>query len=222
MLLVNRVNSSLLSYTERRFLEALCLRMPQWVTPNMMTILGAMGAFACLCGYTLSGLDKSWLWLAVAGVMVNWLGDSLDGSLARHRRMERNVFGFFVDHLTDTLAIALIAVGIGLSPFARLDVSLTLLGAYYVLVILSMATVASTGVFKITYHGAGPTEVRLLVILATLAAIWFSTPTFALGRVALSVYDVGMLGLAAVMVVVSVVEALRTGRALAVIDPRRL
>ena len=83
---MQRINETLLSRAERRLLDWACRRMPARVSSDMLTALGVAGAGLCFAGYVLAG---AWLWLAVAGMALNWVGDSLDGSLARFRRAER-------------------------------------------------------------------------------------------------------------------------------------
>jgi phosphatidylglycerophosphate synthase len=137
----------------------------------MLTLLGVIGAGMSFCGYWLSHHGEAWLWLAVVGIAINWLGDSLDGSLARFRKAERSRYGFFLDHMTDTLSMALIGIGIGLSPYVHLASAGIVLMVYYLMMILSLTTCLATGNFRISFNGIGPTEIRLFIIAFTLAAM---------------------------------------------------
>src|SRR3546814_17721675 len=94
-----------------------CARLPAWVTPDQLIILGFLGAVLVAACYMLSWFDDEWLGLSLAGYLVNWFGDSLDGSLARWRGIERPAYGYFVDHSVDGVAIVLIVGGIGASPY---------------------------------------------------------------------------------------------------------
>ncbi|MCJ2180603.1 CDP-alcohol phosphatidyltransferase family protein [Novosphingobium album (ex Hu et al. 2023)] len=185
----------------------------------MLTSLGVAGAAVSLCGYWASASDAGWLWVAIGGLAINWLGDSLDGSLARHRNAERPRYGFFIDHMTDTLAMALIAIGIGLSPYADLTCAMAVLLAYYVLVIFSMANCIATGVFRITFNGVGPTEIRLVIMACTASAALMPIPRYQVGIYMLTVFDLIMLVFAAVMMVMCAQQAIKTARALAVEEP---
>jgi len=109
---IERINQTLTSHAERRVLNWLCARMPRAVTSDMLTFLGVVGAVLTFAGFFLSDRSVSWLWLAIAGLVLNWLGDSLDGSLARYRGTERPRYGFFLDHMADTFVMALVAVGV--------------------------------------------------------------------------------------------------------------
>ena len=124
---IERVQQNMLARGERWVLNRLCARMPRWVTPDMLTFTGMVGALAIFAGYAASNLGDGWLWLSIAGYVVHWFGDSLDGSLARFRRIERPRYGYFLDHSCDGLATLLILAGMGASPYIRMDVALVAL-----------------------------------------------------------------------------------------------
>lgn len=215
-----RLHNSLTSQAEKRLLQWVCQRLPYWVTPDMLTLLGLAGAGIAFCGYWLADRSPYWLWLAIGGIILNWLGDSLDGSLARFRQAERPKYGFFVDHMTDTISMALIGLGIGVSPFADLTIGLVALIAYYLMMILSLITCLSTQVFRISFHGIGPTEIRLCIITGTLTASMMPIPRFAFGATQVTIYDIFILVLAALMFVRGFVQAIQTGIELSALDPR--
>lgn len=164
-----RVQQNVLAAAERRLLTWLCGRMPMWVTPDLLTAIGIAGAVAVFAGYAASNWHPGWLWVAIGGFVVQWFGDSMDGSLARYRKIERPSFGYFIDHSCDGLANLLIMAGIGLSPFVRLDVALFALTGYLLLSIHAFLTVRVLGEMKLSYIAAGPTELRLMLIALTLA-----------------------------------------------------
>jgi phosphatidylglycerophosphate synthase len=217
-----KINDTITRHFERPALRWLCRNLPQWVSSNMLTGLGVAGAALSFLGYVLSAQNAGFLLLAIGGLVVNWLGDSLDGSLARYRAQERPKFGFFLDHMTDTLSIGLIALGMGLSPYAHLTSALAVLIAYYLMVILSMVTCLVTEVFQISFSGAGPTEIRLVIILFTGVAAMHQPPAnLPWGGLGLTVYDVIMLSVTAVLIVACAVQAAITARQLARVDPPR-
>jgi len=168
-----RIQQNILARSERKLLNWLCARMPAWVTPDLLTTLGVVGAIATFFGYCASILDDEWLWLAIAGYVVQWFGDSMDGSLARFRGIERPSFGYFIDHSCDGLVTLLILLGIGLSPFVRLDVALVVLAGYLLMSIHAYLAARVIGEFKLSYLAAGPTELRLLLIVLTGAMMAF-------------------------------------------------
>jgi phosphatidylglycerophosphate synthase len=153
---------------ERRQTTAILARLPAWVTPDHFTFLGLAGsAFAGLC-YALSARSPLFLLGAVAGVALNWLGDTLDGNLARARQCERPRYGFFIDHSCDVLSQLAIFLGIGASPYAHLSSACLVLLAYWMATLMSLITLVATGRFHIVYWGIGPTEIRIALIAGTL------------------------------------------------------
>ena len=184
--------------------------------PDHMTVLGVLAAFGIAAAYVLSNRDPAWLWAASGLLVVHWLGDSLDGTLARVRRSERPRYGYYLDHLVDAIATALIGVGLGLSPYMLLATGMVIVIAYLVLSINTYLETKVFGVFSLGYGRLGPTEARLaLVAINTLLA-------FGVGPVVagLSVLDVVVLGVAGAMAVALVVRALRNLRELARLEPQ--
>lgn len=154
----------LLAGPERRLLRWIAARLPGWVTSDQLTVLGVLAATATAAGYALSGLHPAWLWGASAGLVVNWLGDSLDGTLARVRHTERPRYGYYLDHAVDAYATAAIGIGLGLSPYVSLGVALGLVVVYLWLSINVYLESTVFGAFRLAYGRLGPTEVRLLLI----------------------------------------------------------
>lgn len=216
-----RVHDTVTGRLERRILAWFCARLPGWVTSDMLTALGVLGAALSFFCYWQAGRGSLVMWLACGGVVLNWFGDSLDGTLARHRKTERPKYGLFLDHMTDTFAMALIALGIGLSPHALLVSGMAVLLGYYAMVIMTLVSSHATGVFQISFNGLGPTEIRLFIIVCTIAAIFLPIPAFDWNGVRLTIYDAIMLGVSGLLVLLCLVETIRTLRALAVQDPLR-
>lgn len=170
---IERIQQNLLARSERRLLNWICARLPGWVTPDLLTGIGMIGAFMVFGGYLASNMGDEWLWLAIAGYAVQWFGDSTDGSLARFRKIERPRYGYFLDHSCDGLATTLVVVGIGLSPYVTLEWALVALAGYLLLSIHAFLSVRVLGELKLSYMNAGPTELRFLLIALTLAMMWF-------------------------------------------------
>jgi len=168
-----RIQENPLAVHERRLLNWICPRLPGWVTPDKLTVLALIGAVTIFAGYVGSLESRNWLWLSVAGYFVHWFGDSLDGSLARFRKIERPRYGYFVDHSADVLGALFIVGGIGLTPFVRLDVALIALAGYYMLAAHAFLSARVVGELNLTYVSAGPTELRLMLIGLTVAMYVF-------------------------------------------------
>jgi phosphatidylglycerophosphate synthase len=170
---VNRVQRSWLAARERRVLIGIAERLPAWVTPDQLTALGLAGAILSGAGFALSLMSRHFLWLVVAGLIINWFGDSLDGSLARARRAERPKYGFFVDHSVDVLSQAVIFIGLGLSPHMRFSTACLLLMSYWIAALFTFIRAIATNIFQISYFGIGPTEIRIALMLYTLLLVAF-------------------------------------------------
>jgi phosphatidylglycerophosphate synthase len=208
-----RIQENVLARQERRLLNWLCPRLPTWVTPDMLTSLALIAAVIIFTGYALSGLNRNWLWLSVAGYFAHWFGDSLDGSIARFRSIERPRYGYFVDHSADVLGTLFIVGGLGVSPYIRLDVALVALAGYYMLAAHAFLSARVVGELKLSHIAAGPTELRVMLIGLTLAMFAFgqSSPRFA----GFGVFDLFAGAVGAVLILLFVVQTVAMARRLA-------
>ena len=161
---VNRVQKSVFSRRERQLLDWLCARMPASVMPDHLTVIGVAGSVLIFASYVASSDSRWWLWLASVGFVVNWFGDSLDGSLARHRRTERPIYGYFLDHTVDAVCNLLVMAGLGFTPWVRMDTALFTLIGYYLLCMYVFINNHVSGVFQLSFIWFGPTELRLCLI----------------------------------------------------------
>lgn len=170
---LRRFNEGLLRPIERPVLAWLAERMPGYVTPDILTFLGFIGAIVAFVGYFYASTSLHMLWIASLGLVINWFGDSLDGTVARHRQIERPKYGFFVDHTADVFEQFIIALGMGLSSLIRFDLAMIALIVYLLLSLLTFARAQLLNTFQISYIGFGPTEVRAALILMNVAIIVF-------------------------------------------------
>lgn len=176
-----REMSFLLAAPERKLLRWIAARLPRWVRPDHLTGLGVLAALGSGTGYALATHHAAWLWLASAMLALNWFGDSLDGTLARVRQIERPKYGYYLDHIVDAFNTAVIGAGIGLSPYATLEVALVLVIVYLTLSINVYLESKVFDVFDMGYGIFGPTEVRIVLILANTVAL-VSPAVFAVSR----------------------------------------
>lgn len=161
---VKRVHASFLSRHEAVVLRFIVVRLPSWITPDALTAIGLLGAILVCVGYSLTNLSVAWLWLASFGLVINWFGDSLDGTLARHRQIERPRYGFFVDHNVDVVSTVLIALGAGFTAWLRMDVALLLLAGYLSLAIMTFVRSVVHRRMHVDAFGFGPTEMRFVIL----------------------------------------------------------
>lgn len=169
-----RIQTSILNSTEKKVLVWLAERQPRWMTSDMLTAIGVLGAVIVAVGYALSNYDISWLWLASFGFAVNWYGDSLDGTLARVRGTQRPVYGFYLDHCIDGITMAIMCIGAGLSDMLNLYIAMAVLVVYLLLSISVYINAHLKGEFKLTYAGLGPTEFRIIMIIVNTLFIYIA------------------------------------------------
>jgi phosphatidylglycerophosphate synthase len=210
-----RVNDILLGPLERPALQWLCVHLPGWMTPDILTLIGIFGSVVIFAGYILTKVDSGFLWLASLGYVVNWFGDSLDGSIARYRKIERPKYGFFVDHTVDAFSQLLIFIGLGLSPYISYEVATLALLGYLLMSVYVYVDTYVTGVFKISYGKFGPTEMRAIAILANLVFFIWASPTVELWFGPVLVYDIFALAVATALIAVFIYSVIRRATELA-------
>ena len=214
-----RQKTFLLAGPEARLLEWIAHRLPVRVKPDHLTLLGVLAAVGIAVAYALSSRSDAWLWAASALLVVHWLGDSLDGTLARVRRTERPRYGYYLDHLVDALATALIGIGLGLSPHLLLATGLLVVVGYLVLSINTYLETQALGVFSLGYGRIGPTEARLALIAVNTAMALGVPLELRIAGVGISALDLVALGAVAAMAVAVGVRAVRNLRTLAAAEP---
>jgi phosphatidylglycerophosphate synthase len=195
-------------------------RLPAPVKPDHLTVVGVLAALGIAAAYGLSYGDAAWLWVASGLLIVHWLGDSLDGTLARVRGIERPRSGYYLDHLVDALATAAIRIGLGLSPYMLLTTGLVIVVAYLVLSINTYLETNVFGVFRLGYGRVGPTEARLALIgFNTALALGAGLGLPAVAGVGISILDAIGLGLAGAMLLALAARATHNLRELAACEP---
>jgi phosphatidylglycerophosphate synthase len=214
-----RAKTFLLAGPETRVLGWIARRLPARVMPDHMTALGVVAALGIAAAYVLSNQSDVWLWAASALLVVHWVGDSLDGTLARVRGIQRPRYGYYLDHLVDAGATACIGIGLGLSPHMLLAVGMAIVVAYLVLSINTYLETSVFGTFSLGYGRLGPTEARVALIALNTAIALGAGTGFEVAGLGLSALDVGGLAIAAAMLGGLAVRAARNLRALAVSEP---
>ncbi len=192
-----RIQTSLLSAGEKVVLKYLADRQPKWMTSDMLTYIGVFGAIVAIVGYVLGHININFLWLASLGFFINWYGDSLDGTLARVRQLQRPIYGFFIDHSLDGLTTCFFCIGAALSPVFRIEIPLLVLAGYLLLSIYTYVCTIIKDEFRLTYGGIfGPTEFRIIIVMLNI--LYMYTPwkniTYSIKGEIWTVFDiVGMI-----------------------------
>ena len=206
---------------ERPVLRWMAEHMPTWVTPDFMTAVGVLGALIVAASYWLSSFNPNFLWLASFGFFVNCVGDSLDGTIARVRKIERPLYGFFIDHIVDAATEVMIILGLGLSPYVRFDLACLGLIGYLMLSVLVYLRTCVKGEFQLSYVGLGPTEARLIVMSANTLIYFIGNPLLTLLSLTMTVYDWIVVGMILLMLGIFLGSSINQARILAAIDAVR-
>ena len=221
-----RIQNNVIDSLEKKTLKWLAERMPRWVTSDFLTFIGFLGSLMIGAGFVLTHWGMNWLWLTIAGLFVNWYGDSLDGTLARVRNTQRPVYGFYLDHTMDVVNETLMFLGLGFSPLVHLPIALSAFVLYLALTLNVSMNTHLRGEFKLSYFKLGPTEFRIIVVLICLIFIFcpavsgFARPVSILGNhYVFGIFDFIALGIVAVLGLIWVVTIISDIRYYSRVDP---
>jgi archaetidylinositol phosphate synthase len=167
-----RVQESWVAAHEKRALLWLAARTPQWIGPDHLTGLGLVAQVAAASCYALAAWNRYALLGVIVCLALNWFGDSLDGTLARVRQQLRPRYGFYVDHMVDSLGALALMGGLALSGYMHPWIAVGLLVAFLMLSIQSYLATHALGEFRLSFWRFGPTELRILLAVGSLALLW--------------------------------------------------
>ena len=216
-----RVHRSVLAASEKRLLVWIAQRLPAWVSSDQLSALGLLSMMAAGASFWIARWHPSvGLGLIPVFLLLNWFGDSLDGTLARIRGAERPRYGFYVDHVLDIVGITFLLTGLACSGFMTPVIALSLLVAYLLVSGEVFLATAVRGLFRMSFAGFGPTELRILLSIGAIALRGDPHVSFgALGRV--QMFDVGgVVAIAGLLVALGWAIVQNTG-ARARLEPRR-
>ena len=221
-----RIQTSVLNAAEKKVLVWLAQRQPRWMTSDILTAIGVVGAIIVAAGYCLSNNHIGWLWLSSLGYAINWYGDSLDGTLARVRGTQRPIYGFYLDHNIDGITMTIMCIGAGLSSLLNLYIAMGILAVYLLLSISVYINAHLKGEFKLTYAGMGPTEFRLVMIavntlFATIAPLreWTMSFTIANTVITFGAFDFVGLAILTVLIIIHLNNFRHDAESYAKLDP---
>ncbi len=162
----------MLASVEKRVLTWIAHRLPPWVNSDHLTGLGFVALLGVGLSYWLAKRSSAGLWLATAFIILNWFGDSLDGTLARVRQRLRPRYGFYVDHVLDACGSVFVFAGLALSGYMSERIAVGLLVVYFLLSIEVYLATYTVGKFHLSFAMFGPTELRLLLIAGNIALLF--------------------------------------------------
>src|ERR1700731_1059628 len=201
-----RLQESFTAPAERKTLAWLAARLPLWVNSDHLTLLGFISMFLAGASYALVRASRAGLLLATLFLVLNWFGDSLDGTLARLRKQQRPRYGFYVDHIIDTFGGLFLMGGLAISGIIDWRIALGMFIAFLMLSVEVYLAAYTLGTFRLSFAKLGPTEIRILLALGN-AALWFYPDARIFGS-SYRVFDVGGIAAIAGMGIMLVVSAI--------------
>lgn len=222
-----RIQTSVLNAAEKKALVWLANRQPGWVSSDLLTFIGFLGSVIIGAGYALTAISPNFLWLASLGFVINWYGDSLDGTLARVRNTQRPVYGFYLDHTLDCISEFIMILGLGLSPLMDMRIALLIQIAYLLMTINVTINTHLKSEFRLTYAKLGPTEFRLLVIILNTILVLlpslrdFETTVSLFGNEEVMTFlDIAGIIVFAIIMLMYIVTVFNDARAYSKADPK--
>ena len=209
-----RLQESFTARAERKALLWLAARLPSWVNSDHLTLLGFAAMILAGASYALARTNRAGLILATIFLALNWFGDSLDGTLARVRNQLRPRYGFYVDHMIDTVGGLFLMSGLAISGIVDWRIALGMFIAFLMLSVEVYLAAYTLGTFRLSFAKFGPTEIRILLALGN-AALWFYPDERIFGS-PYRVFDVGgiaaIAGMALMLVVATICNTVKLYR----------
>jgi archaetidylinositol phosphate synthase len=205
------INTALTAKIEERSKEIICPRIPEWMGPDHLTIIGIIGMIIVSVGFPLGFVNRYYLALVPLGLIINWFGDSFDGSIARYRKKTRPNYGYYIDKIVDAVVVIIFGLGLGFSGFVRMEIALLMVSVYLALMLNVDLLVYVKGQSKNSFGWFGPTEMRIVGIIVALVMFFLPVNTYDIYSYLLSQYDMLVLGLSVVMFLILIVDIIRNG-----------
>jgi len=212
-----REHRSLLAAAEKRLLIAIANRLPGWVTSDHLTVLGLLSMPLAGAGFAVIGTSGSAPLLVTVALLLNWFGDSLDGTLARVRHRQRPRYGYYVDHVIDLTGTAALLSGMAASTLMTPSIALAVLAAYLLVSAETYLATHTVGIFRLSFGGIGPTELRILIAAGAFHVA--SHPWVHVGGLQVRLLDVSGVVAVAGLLLVFAASAIRNTRALYLAEP---
>ena len=207
-----REQQSFLAPLEKRSLVWLAQHAPRSVNSDHLTLLGLAALLGAGLSYWWARSNPAGLYAAIVCLALNWLGDSLDGTLARVRNRQRPRYGFYVDHVVDAFGALFLVGGLALSGFMSERIALGLLIAYLMLSIEVYLATYALGTFHLSFWKLGPTELRVVLVMGNIVLL--VNPGAGIDGTGWRLFDIGGVAGIAGMALMFIVAAARHTRAL--------
>ena len=210
-----RLQQSFTARAERRALAWLAARLPSWINSDHLTLVGFVAMILAGASYALVRTNRAGLILATFFLALNWFGDSLDGTLARLRNRQRPRYGFYVDHMIDTLGGLFLMGGLAISGMVDWRIALGMFVAFLMLSVEVYLAAYTLGTFRLSFAKCGPTEIRILLAIGN-TALWLH-PNARMFGLSYRVFDAGgviaMTGMSLMVIVSTILNTVKLYRA---------
>lgn len=214
------INTAITGKAEEKAKEWICPRIPKWVSPDMLTVLGYIGMVITGLGFVFGFFNKWYILLIPFGLLVNWFGDSFDGSIARYRKKGRPKYGYYIDKIVDSVAVITLALGIGLSGFFKIEIALLFASLYLALMSHVDLVTHVQGQNRNAFGLIGPTEIRIVGALFSIYMFFSRVHYFNIHGYVLTQYDIGLFAMSIIMAGVLLVSIIKKGMELHKIDTK--
>ena len=205
------INTAITAKAEERAKEIICPRIPKWIGPDHLTLIGIVGVIIVSIGFVFGFINRYYLSLVPIGLIINWFGDSFDGSIARYRKRTRPNYGYYIDKIVDAVVILMFALGLGLSGFVKMEIAFILAGIYLAMMLNVDLLVYVKGEAKNSFGWFGPTEIRIIGIIIAIVMFFMPVKSYDIYGYLVTQYDIVVLGLSALMFLVLISEIIKNG-----------
>jgi archaetidylinositol phosphate synthase len=205
------VNTALTAKIEEKSKEYICPRIPKWLGPDHLTLVGILGILMVAFGFFFGFTNKYYLILVIFGLIINWFGDSFDGSIARYRKRTRPNYGYYIDKIVDSIVMIIFGLGLGLSGFVRIEVSLLMTCIYLAMMLNVDLLVYVEGKSKNSFGLFGPTEIRIIGIIVAIVMFFLPVNYYDIYGYTVTQYDLSVGGLSVIMFLMLIFSIISKG-----------
>ena len=205
------INTAITAKVEEKAKEIICPRIPEWIGPDHLTFIGIIGIVIVSIGFVLGYLNRYYLGLVPLGLIINWFGDSFDGSIARYRKKTRPNYGYYIDKMVDAVVMIIVGLGLGLSGFVKIEIAILLTAIYLAMMINVDLLVYVKGEAKNSFGWFGPTEIRIIGIIISIVMFFMPVKSYDIYGYLVTQYDIVVLVLSVLMFLILISEIVKNG-----------
>ncbi len=205
------INTAITAKAEEKAKEIICPRIPKWISPDHLTFIGIIGIVIVSIGFILGYLNRYYLGLVPLGLIINWFGDSFNGSIARYRKRTRPNYGYYIDKMVDAIVMIVFGLGLGLSGFVKIEIAILLTAIYLAMIINVDLLVYVKGEAKNSFGWFGPTEIRIIGIIISTVMFFIPVKSYDIYGYLVTQYDIVVLVLSVLMFLILISEIVKNG-----------